>query len=301
MAERDRFELDLAAALRAYAEDAPTYARPTELARQFATAYPHGRTAIGPWRLVAVPRPAWILLLLAALLTAMVAGMLLAGSQIQQKLPAVEPTQRPAQHVAALAPSGIDLLTADPGAYGRMVADGDGILWAREDGGLLVRFDPAAGSGRTWTVSDDDAFETTDIAPARGSAVWLLNGDTLRRFDGTVFRDVIQAPAAIVALVEAPDASLWAATTDGLVLHWSGSSWTTLDPGRPVPNSRAVISAIVVDAAGWPWIGWSQDPFPGIGAVSRFDGSGWTTFNGKNAAPLDRAVLAITPLPDGEV
>ena len=301
MAERDRFELDLAAALRAYAEDAPTYARPTELARQFAAAYPHRRTSIGPWRLVAVPRPAWVLLLLAALFAAMVAGMLLAGSQIQQKLPAVVPTQRPAQHVAALAPSGIDLLTADPGAYGRMVADGDGILWAREDGGLLVRFDPAAGSGRTWTVRDDMAFETTDIAPARGGGVWLLNGYTLRLFDGDVFRDVIQAPAAIVALVEAPDASLWAATTDGLVLHWSGSSWTTLDPGRPVPNSRAVISAIAVDAAGRPWIGWSQDPFPGIGAVSRFDGSGWTSFNGKDAAPLDRAVLAITPLSDGVV
>ena len=56
MAERDRFELDLADALRAYAEDAPTEVRPTELARQFAAAYPHRRTAIGPWRLAAVLR-----------------------------------------------------------------------------------------------------------------------------------------------------------------------------------------------------------------------------------------------------
>lgn len=91
MAERDRFELELAAALRAYAGDAPTQVHPTELARQFAAAYPHGRTTIAPWRLCAIPRPAWVLLLLAALLAAMVGGTLLVGSQLQRKLPAVVP------------------------------------------------------------------------------------------------------------------------------------------------------------------------------------------------------------------
>ena len=37
MADRDRFELDLAAALRTYLEEAPTEVRPTDLARHFAT------------------------------------------------------------------------------------------------------------------------------------------------------------------------------------------------------------------------------------------------------------------------
>ena len=46
MAERDRFELDLATALRAFAENAPTEVHPSELARRFAVEYPHGRTAI---------------------------------------------------------------------------------------------------------------------------------------------------------------------------------------------------------------------------------------------------------------
>ncbi|MCU0478353.1 MAG: hypothetical protein MUE92_06390 [Chloroflexi bacterium] len=91
MAERDRFELDLTAALRAYAEDAPTQVRPAELARQFATAYPHGRTSIGPWRLPTALRPAWVLLLLAGLLAALVGGTLLVGSQLQPRLPAVVP------------------------------------------------------------------------------------------------------------------------------------------------------------------------------------------------------------------
>ena len=49
MAERDRFELDLAAALRTYLGDAPTEVRPTELAHQFAATYPHGRTALARW------------------------------------------------------------------------------------------------------------------------------------------------------------------------------------------------------------------------------------------------------------
>jgi hypothetical protein len=89
MAERDPSELDLAAAFRVYLEDAPTQVRPTDLARQFATAYPHGRTRIGAWRFAAVPRLAW-LVLLAALLAALVGGALLVGSQ-QRRLPAVVP------------------------------------------------------------------------------------------------------------------------------------------------------------------------------------------------------------------
>ena len=91
MAERDRFELDLAASLRAYAEDAPTQVRPTELARHFATAYPHGTATLGPWRFAAIPRPVWVLLLGAALLAALISGALLVGSQPQRRLPAVVP------------------------------------------------------------------------------------------------------------------------------------------------------------------------------------------------------------------
>jgi hypothetical protein len=94
MAERDPFELDLAAALRAYLEEAPTEVRPTELARHFATAYPHGTTTFGPWRFAAIPRLAWVLLLGAALLVALVGGTLLVGSQ-QRKLPAVVPNLGP--------------------------------------------------------------------------------------------------------------------------------------------------------------------------------------------------------------
>jgi hypothetical protein len=97
MAEQDRFELDLADALRTYAESAPTRVRSAELARHFATAYPQRRTLFGAWRPIAVARPsawarfAWLPLLLAGLLAATVGGMLIVGSQPEQKLTAVLP------------------------------------------------------------------------------------------------------------------------------------------------------------------------------------------------------------------
>jgi hypothetical protein len=95
MAERDRFEVDLAAALLVYLEGAPTQVRPLDLARHFAAAHPHRRAGIGHWPLVAVPRIAWILLL-AALLTALLAGTLFVGSQLQRRVPAIVPPVVPA-------------------------------------------------------------------------------------------------------------------------------------------------------------------------------------------------------------
>jgi hypothetical protein len=118
MTERDAFENRLRAALLRHVADGPTGFDALGFARVVAAKEPrrHGFAGTLTWRGVAVPRLAWTLLLLAALLAAMVAGMLFVGSQIQQKLPAVVPTQRPALNAAALAPTGIDVLTPDPGA-----------------------------------------------------------------------------------------------------------------------------------------------------------------------------------------
>ena len=91
MTERDRFELDLADALRAYAEEASLQVHPTELARQLATAYPHGRTRFGAWGLGSTVHLAWVPLSLAGLLIAMVGGMLIAGAQPTQDPQAVLP------------------------------------------------------------------------------------------------------------------------------------------------------------------------------------------------------------------
>ncbi len=94
MAERDRFELDLAAAVRAYLEDAPTQVRPSELARQFASTYPHRRGLTGRLGFRLTPAMAW-LLLLAGLLLALVVGGLLAGSWRPYQAIVIAPSPTP--------------------------------------------------------------------------------------------------------------------------------------------------------------------------------------------------------------
>jgi len=301
MTERDAFEVRFHAAVRGYVGRVSSDLDPAALASRIAAAEPRRRgfaTTLG-WHGVVIPRAAWVLLLAAVLLAAL-AGTALVASRLLETAPRVPPLG------AALVPTGIDVLTPETGWYARVVADGDGILWARDD--RLVRYDPATGSGRSWSVSDDAAFSTWDIAPARDGGVWLIDGRTLRWFDGEVFREVIEAPVEIANAVEAPDGSLWAATGDGAVLHWDGSSWSRLDGGRPNPD--AYVSAIAVDSAGRPWIGGITQvvmpPDAGGGTVesgwvSRHDGSTWTTFDARDAAPLEGPVWSIAQLPDGAV
>jgi hypothetical protein len=94
MTERDDFEVRFHAAVGGYVGRVSSDLDPAELAHRIATSKPrrHGFAGASGWRMATIPRRAWVLLLLlAALLSAMVGGMLLAGSQPQRKLPAVVP------------------------------------------------------------------------------------------------------------------------------------------------------------------------------------------------------------------
>jgi hypothetical protein len=146
MAERDRFELDLAAAVRAYLENAPTQVRPSELARQFATAYPHRRTALGRWGFGPTPAMPWVMLLLACLLVVVVGGMLVVGSQPARRLPAVVP---PVGQVATCPPGSTP---DEPGPVGqaRPAEERSATAFDRRAGRLVVVTN--AGDGvETWT------------------------------------------------------------------------------------------------------------------------------------------------------
>ncbi len=94
MAERDPSELALAAAFRAYLEDAPTEVRATELAHRFASAYPHGRGLTGRLGFRLTPAMAW-LLLLAGLLAALAVGGLVAGGWHQDLAVVIAPSPTP--------------------------------------------------------------------------------------------------------------------------------------------------------------------------------------------------------------
>jgi hypothetical protein len=109
MAERDRFELDLAAALRAYAVDAPTEVRPAELARQFAVAYPHRRIPVSRGRFGLTPALAWVLLA-AGLLVVLLAATAFVGARRPDRAVVIAPSPAPTPAATVAAGEGTDIL-----------------------------------------------------------------------------------------------------------------------------------------------------------------------------------------------
>jgi hypothetical protein len=95
MAEIDLFERSLAGAFLRLADDVPGTVDAAAVAHRVALEHPRRRARVLSWGSVAIPRPAWVLLLLAGLLVALVGGALLVGSQ-QRRLPAVVPPVGPA-------------------------------------------------------------------------------------------------------------------------------------------------------------------------------------------------------------
>ena len=95
MAEMVAFERRVADTLLCYADEAAPTLDAATVAPRAALGHPR-RAGLGllPWRLVAMPRVVWVLLV-AGLLVALIGGMLLVGSQRRQ-LPAVVPPVGPA-------------------------------------------------------------------------------------------------------------------------------------------------------------------------------------------------------------
>jgi hypothetical protein len=239
------------------------------------TARVAGRPRHMPWSWRPAPRLAWVLLLLAGLLAALVGGMLYVGSRIAESRP---------RHPAALVPTGVDMLALESSTFAGAAADPTGAVWA-SIGGALVRLDPASGAVRTWTVADDAAFGNIGwLVPARGAGVWLVppakSGDqALRWFDGERFRDVVPAPPGGtelgwdgIRLAAAPDGSLWSGDCNGL-FRWDGTAWSAAPEGRPA----AGVDGLAVDRSGAVWVG-NCDVSSEARLVSRYDGTRWETF-----------------------
>ncbi len=298
MTERAAFEIRLGAAVHDYVGRVSSDLDPVELAHRIAATEPRrqGLAAALTWRSVTIPRIAWVLLLLALLIT-MVAGMLVVGSRIAESR---------LRHPAALVATGVSLLALESSTFGDAAVDPNGAVWA-SIGGVLVRLDPASGAVRTWTVADDAAFGNGGIVPARGGGVWLVpppveSGDQrLRWFDGERFRDVVPAPPGGtpygwggVSLVEASDGSLWSFASTGLV-RWDGTAWSAAPEGRPT----AGVSALAVDRSGAVWVGNADcDSGPcSERGISRYDGTRWETFTGVGVG----VVIMIREAPDGSI
>jgi hypothetical protein len=298
MAEMDAFDRGLESAFLRLVDEVPSEVDGIAVAHRVAREHPRGRVRGFRWAPAAVPRLAWLLLLV-GLLLAISAGALLVGSGLLERAPWL------AHDPSPLMASGIEVISPDAGSYNRVIADGDGNLWAA-DSGVLVRYTPATGAARTWTVGDDLRFGSggiSDITPARAGGVWLIGTRSLQRFDGTAFRESVDVGADVTAAVEAPDRSLWAATSDGLVIHVVGATRSQINV--PAPSARVV--SIAADDAGRVWCGLAveSDGNPAWasmnGWVSRFDGTGWARFDAGTATPLGGSAWAIAMLPGGSV
>jgi len=168
-------------------------------------------------------RPAWVVVV-AGLLLALLVGLAFVGARLLDRPPA------PLRYSTA-----IDTLTGGIDWWSART-DVDGNVWAYSPG-HLARVDAETGAIRSWSVSDDDAFASAGIAPARAGGVWVIGTRTLRRFDGDGFRTIIDAPGLaeggeIWSLAEAPDGGLWAALGSLGVRHWDGAAWAAVGEDR---------------------------------------------------------------------
>jgi hypothetical protein len=150
MTERDTFEVRLGAAVRGYAGDVSSELDPVAFAHRIATAEPRGRgfaAALGcPG--VAISRTAWALLLLAGLLTALVAGLLLIGSQPVRKLPAVVPPVGP---VLACPPGSTPDKPGPVDQVRPVIGDGVAAMVFDRYAGRIVLLVQVLSGAETWT------------------------------------------------------------------------------------------------------------------------------------------------------
>lgn len=206
-----------------------------------------------------------------------------------------------------LQPTGAERVVPRSAIPFSVVQDGRGDVWALGDG--LMRFSEVAGElAQTgdWSIAEDAAFATWLMAPARDGGVWLggptTRGEqTIRRFDGTRFPDVIKAPGGdLRELVEAPDGALWAVVGDDArwyasVWRWDGSGWTDMEAGR-------ALGSLAIDEQGQAWIVKGTFRGPRTRGVAVFDGTSWRTYDAADHPRLaggDYGSLQVTPA--GEV
>jgi len=148
MTERDTFEVRFGAAVHGYAGRISSDLDPLELAHRIAMSEPRrrGRAAL-MWRAFATPGRSWALLLLAALLTALVAGILVVGSQPVRKLLAVVPPVVP----PAVCPPGSTPDKPGPVDQARPPQDSNAAVAFDRRSGRLVAFTSAGDGPETWT------------------------------------------------------------------------------------------------------------------------------------------------------
>jgi len=245
MTERDAFEVRFAAAVRGYAGHVASDLDPVELAHRIAASEPrrHGFAAALTWRGLAIPRRAWILLLLAALLTALVAGMLVVGSQPLRKLQAVVP--------AFTCPPGTN--PDKPGTVDQarpVIGDGIAAMVFDRHAGRIVLLAQVASGAETWTF-DVCTNTWTRTHPDREPAladpthvIYDIDSDAAIAIDGqsTWVYDLAANTWTRMSVIP-------------VVRQWNVMTWT-YDPvsGLVIAADASALWSYDVETDTWAWI-----------------------------------------------
>jgi hypothetical protein len=284
MAEIDRFERSLAGAFLRLADDVAGDVDAAAVARRVALEHPRRPGVAGRLRLVDVPRLAWVLVLLGALLAALVGGTLLVGSQLERRLPAVVPNLGP----VATCPPGSMPDRPGPADQVRPPTDGKTMAFDRR-AGRIVAVMSAGNSVETWTF-DVCTNTWTEMHPDRvpSSSEWTqlvydVDSDrTLLVSSGRVWAYDLQADTWAEKRVAPTGASFIAYDpVSGLVVAEGGA-----DPSAP-------LSTYDVETDTWTPIHQANEG-PDTGAITEDGQPVYGPF--AYDASVDRMVVAGGPL-----
>jgi hypothetical protein len=285
MAETDVFERRLRAALVRHTDGGPTDFDALGFAQLVAEKEPrrHGFGAVVRWRAAGVPRVAWGLLAV-ALLTAMVAGTLAVGAQLQRRVPAVVPPVVP----AFVCPPGSNPDVPGPSGQERPPAgatSGGPIAFDRAAGRIvLLTSSPLA----TWTFdvcSNTWTLMQSGSGPDADALVYDPGADL------TIGVDVDDDPAVAIA-------HAWTYDLDA-------NTWTMKGPA-PDHVARLWYDAASARVVAWaprsddePGTIWTydvaSDTWAAVGALEVLGGFGWNTPGDLLAydASVDRVVATV--------
>jgi hypothetical protein len=287
MAEPDVFERRLRAALVRHTDDGPTDFDALGFARLVAAKEPRRRgiAVVLGWRRVVVPRVAWVLLLLAALVAVM-AGTLAVGSQLQRRLPAVVPPVLP----AFACPPGST--PDEPGPAGQErplagAASGAPIAFDRAAGRFVLQTSSPRATwtfdvcSNTWTPTQSGSGPDTDFTLVYDPGT-----------DLTIGVDAGDDPAG-------PVAHAWTYDLDA-------NTWTRRGPA-PDHVARLWYDAASMQVVAWaprsdvePGTIWTydvaSDTWAAVGALEVLGGFGWNHPGDLLAydASVDRLVATVT-------
>jgi len=164
--------------------------------------------------------------------------------------------------------------------------DNQGRIWFGTEGGVSM-FD--GNTWKSWSHKDGLGGPNPDgLPPSPNTGL----GTRMRHdLDIHVEGGLSYNPSYVLALLAAPDGTIWAGTWGGGVSKFDGKAWSNLTKKDGLSGN--MVYSIARDAKGALWFGTDD-------GVSRYDGKSWRKF-GRAQGLLDSAVYAIAVAPNGDI